>query len=102
MSSTKSKLKLLPGGDDDANLPHSDDAEIQVISAILLDTTPTSWAVAWRCGVAPGAFYNLRHRAVFELLTELFKQGELAVDVAMVAQAARSRSTTAAAPVPQS
>ena len=90
MSSTKPKLKLLPGGDDDVNLPHSDDAEIQVISAILLDTTPTSWAVAWRCGVAPGAFYNLRHRAVFELLTELFKQGELAVDVAMVAQAARA------------
>lgn len=89
MSFAKTKLKLLPGGDDDVNLPHSADAEIQVISAILLDRTPTSWALACGCGVAPGAFYSPRHRAVFELLSELFKTGEPAVDVSMVAEAAR-------------
>lgn len=80
------KLSVLAGGLDASGgaLPHSDQAEAAVLASILIDTTPSAWAIAQQCGVKPPAFFNPRNRVVCECIAELFSRGEAAVDVAMV------------------
>lgn len=79
-------FKVLNGGlaDNGPTPTHNHEAEAAVISCIVIDETPASWAIVRQCGVGAAAFHRAEHRVIFEAVAELFARGEGRVDLGMV------------------
>lgn len=68
--------------------PHSPDAEMSVVGAMLIEPEAVALAVET---VTAEDFYQENHRLVFDAMVSLFNQGK-AVDVVMTSEELRSRS----------
>lgn len=80
-------LEVLEG----TTLPHSPDCEQFLLGSIMVDLTPTSWALAKSVGVKPRAFFIESHRVIWVVLDELRQRGQAEVDVSIVAEELKIR-----------
>lgn len=66
--------------------PHSLNGEELLLSSVLSDDCPASWALACNLGVKGAAFYDPKHRIVWDAIHELRRRGERVVDISIVAE----------------
>ena len=72
-------------------MPHSIEAEERLLAGVLADDTGEAWAIALNCGVRPKAFFQPAATLVWELLSELRRQGQPGIDIALLAEELRMR-----------
>lgn len=67
--------------------PHSPPVEQIVLSLVLVDHTPATWALCCMVGVKPKAFFLAEHQTVWTTIHDLHKRGAAqCVDTAVVAE----------------
>lgn len=72
-------------------LPHSIEAEGALLAGVLADETGEAWAIALNCGVRPKAFFQPAATLLWELLSELRRQGQPGINIALLAEELRLR-----------
>lgn len=71
--------------------PNSAECEEKLLSAVLLDETGQSWAIAQAAGVKPKAFYRAANEVVWAAICDLRRRGEAVVDASVVAEELKLR-----------
>lgn len=71
--------------------PHSPECETMLITSVLADATPASWALTCALGVKPKAFYNPANQLLWQAIHDLHKRGVAAVDVVVLAEELKIR-----------
>lgn len=66
--------------------PHSPDCEAIVISLVMIDSTPATFALCCMAGVKPKAFYLAGNQTIWKAIVDLHKRGVAIVDSAVVAE----------------
>ncbi len=71
--------------------PHSPECESLLITSVLADATPASWALCCALGVKAKAFYSTGNQVLWQVIHDLHRRGVTVVDVVVLAEELKIR-----------